>query len=139
MNVKLKLDRKMRIIGTDEKNHETIFDTVPKVGGEDTAATPMSVLLQAMAACSFMDVVSILRKKRKEVSALEIDIEGERGDEHPKVFKKVHLKYKLVSPDAEMKDLKRSIELSQDKYCGASAMFKLSGCEVTYEAEVRKE
>lgn len=136
MEVKLELDRKMRIIGDDGRDHETIFDTVPKVGGEDTAATPMSVMLQAMGACSFMDTISILRKKRKQVDNLEINIEGERASEHPKVFTKVHLSYILTSPDAEEKDLKRSVELSQDKYCGASAMFKQSGCEVTYDIKV---
>lgn len=136
MEVKLELDRKMRIIGDDGRDHETIFDTVPKVGGEDTAATPMSVMLQAMGACSFMDTISILRKKRKQVDNLEIVIEGERANEHPKVFTKVHLSYILTSPDAEEKDLQRSVELSQDKYCGASAMFKQSGCEVTYDTKV---
>lgn len=136
MKVSLKLDRNMRIIGTSEKGHETIFDSVPKVGGEDTAATPMEIMLQAMAACSFMDVLSILRKKRKTIDSLTIDIDGERAEEHPKVFTKVVLKYSLKSPDATIEDFNRSIELSQDKYCGASAMFKQSGCEVTYESKL---
>lgn len=136
MKVNLKLDRNMRIIGEDAKKHVTIFDTVPKVGGEDTAATPMAVMLQAMGACSFMDVISILRKKRKQVDGLEIEIEGERAETHPKVFTKVILKYTLTSPDAEQKDLDRSMELSQEKYCGASAMFKASGCEVSYVGSV---
>lgn len=138
MKAELNLDRKMRIIGKDEKGHETIFDTVPAVGGEDTASTPMQIMLQSMAACSFMDVISILRKKRKTVDHLKIDIEGERAKEHPKIFTKVHLKYELTSPDAEMKDLERSIDLSQDKYCGASALFKAAGCEVTHEANIVK-
>lgn len=137
MKVKLVLDRNMRIIGTNEKGHETFFDTVPKVGGEDTAASPMEVMLQAMAACSFMDVVSILRKKRRTVGSLIVNIEGERAEEHPKVFTKVILKYELTSPDATLKDLERSIELSQDKFCGAAAMFRQSGCEVGWEATLK--
>ncbi len=136
MEVNLTLDGNMRIIGKDAKDHETIFDTVPDVGGEDTAATPMSVLLQAMAACSFMDVISILRKKRKQVDGFNIKVQSERSREHPKKFVKVHLIYELTSPDAEQKDLDRSVELSQDKYCGASAMFKDSGCEVTAETKI---
>lgn len=136
MKVFLKLDRNMRIIGTDEKGHETVFDTVPKVGGEDTASTPMDVMLQAMAACSFMDVVSILRKKRKTVDSLEIEIEGKRADEHPKVYKSVHLSFTLKSPDSNIEDLNRSIELSQEKYCGAAAMFRASGCSVTYDSKL---
>ena len=101
MQVTLELDRNMRIIGNDGRDHETVFDTSPKVGGENTAASPMEVMLQAMGACSFMDTISILRKKRKHVDNLIMRISGERGEEHPKVFTKVHLAYELVSPDAK--------------------------------------
>ncbi len=138
MKANLKLDRNMRIIGTNEKGLETIFDTSPKVGGEDTAATPMEIMLQSVAACSFMDTISILRKKRKTINDLQIDIEGERTEEHPKVFKTIVLKYTLVSPDAELNDLERAVELSQDKYCGASAMMKLAGADVSYKVELKR-
>ena len=137
MKANLKLDRKMRIIGTNDLGLETIFDTHPGVGGEDTAPTPMEIMLQAMGSCSFMDVISILRKKRKQVDGLNISLDGERGDKHPKMFTKVHLVYELESPDAELKDLERAIELSQATYCGASAMFKAAGCEVTWEARIK--
>lgn len=129
----IKLDRKMRLIADNGRGHETIFDTVEKVGGENTAATPMEIMLESLASCSTMDVVSILRKKRKTIDAFSVQIEGEKAPEHPKVYTKVHLIYKLVSPDAEEKDLARSVELSQEKYCGASAMFKAAGCEVTHD------
>lgn len=138
MKVKLELDRKMRILGTNKLGLQTAFDSHPAVGGEDTAATPMEIMLQAMGACSFMDVLSILRKKRKEITALTIDLDAERAKEHPKVITKVHLTYELTSPDTEMKDLERSIELSQEKYCGASAMYQRSGCKVTWEAKIKK-
>lgn len=138
MEVNLRLDRNMRIIGTNKLGLETVFDTSPEVGGEHTAPSPMETMLMSMGACTFMDVISILRKKRKSVVGMNIKIHGERANEHPKVFTKVHLTYELVSPDATMEDLIRSIELSQTKYCGASAMFKLSGCEVTWEAIIKK-
>lgn len=138
MKVKVSLDRNMRLIATDKKNHETIFDTVEAVGGEDTASTPMIIMLESLAACSSMDVISILRKKRKQVDEFWVDVEGERSEQHPKVFTKVLMIYNLKSPDAEEGDLKRSVELSQDKYCGASAMFKASGCEVNYSLNLIK-
>ena len=137
MKATLKLDKNMRLIGSSVKGHETVFDT-PAAGGDDTAATPMEIMLQSLAACSSMDVLSILRKKRKQIDEYWVEIEGERTEEHPKVFKKVNIKYNLKSPDAEEADFRRSIELSQDKYCGASAIFKLSGCEVTYSMNLIK-
>ena len=86
-----------------------------------------------------MDVLGILRKKRKHIDKFWIDISGERAETHPKVMKNVHLVYNLVSPDAEENDLIRAVELSQDKYCSVSAMFKASGCEVTIETRLVKE
>lgn len=65
MKANLRLDRNMRIIGKNEKGLETVFDTKPAVGGEDSAPTPMEIMLQSVAACSFMDTISILRKKEK--------------------------------------------------------------------------
>ncbi|MFP4370432.1 MAG: OsmC family protein [Candidatus Kapaibacterium sp.] len=138
MDVKLSLDGKMRIKGTNELGLETYFDTNPNVGGENTAATPMEVMLQAMAACAFMDTVSILRKKRKQVDNLEIEVHGERKKEHPKMFTKVHMKFILTSPDSELSDLERSIYLSQTTYCGASALFQAAGCEVSWEKEIKR-
>ncbi len=136
MKVTLELDKNMRFMGTDNRNHITYFDTTDKVGGDDTASTPMEVLLQALGACTLMDVVSILRKKRKTVEGITLNIEGKRADSHPKVFTDVHLIYELKSPDAELKDLERSIELSETTYCSASAMFKRSGCNLTWEAKL---
>jgi len=133
MKVKLNLIGNMKIKGTNSKGQETYFDTVPEVGGENSAPSPMEIFLQAMGSCSLMDVLSILRKKRKTIESFEVEIEGIRAEEHPKVFTNVHLKYILKSKDATIDDLFRAVELSQEKYCSAAAMFKKSGCKVTYE------
>lgn len=134
MIVNLKLIGDMKIEGRDSENNITYFDTKKELGGTESAATPMSVLLQAMAACSIMDVSAILRKKRKTIDSLEVEVDGIRADEHPKVFTYVKLIYKLKSPDAKMEDLIRAVELSQTKYCGASGLFKAAGCQVVAES-----
>jgi putative redox protein len=137
MKASLSLDRNMRIIGKSDLSHITVFDTHTQAGGDDSAPTPMEVMLQAMGACSFMDIVSILRKKKKTVVGLNVSLDAEQADNYPKVFTKVHLKYELISPDTEMKDLEKAIELSQKTYCSASAMFQRSGCEVTWDASIK--
>lgn len=138
MKVSLRLDRNMRIIGTGKLSHTVAFDTSPEVGGDNTAPSPMEVMLMSLGACTFMDVVSILRKKRKTITALSIQIDGTRAKEHPKVYTNVHLIYELTSSDAQIEDLNRSIELSQNKYCSVSAMFKAAGCQLTWEAKLRR-
>ena len=138
MKVSLKFDSNMRIIGSDEKGRETYFDTTPGGGGLDTAPTPMEVMLQAMGACSFMDVVAILRKKKRTITEFIISIDGVKAETHPKVFTDAKLIYELTSPDAEIEELEQAAKLSQEKYCAASAMFQRSGCKVTYECVLKR-
>jgi len=121
--------------GKSDRGHITYFDTSPKHGGTGQHATPMDVLLESIGACSVFDIIGILSKKRKTVEALDIDIVSERADEYPKVFTKVQLNYVLKSPDVTQDDLEKAINLSMTKYCSVSAMFKRSGCEVTWTAK----
>jgi putative redox protein len=136
MKVTVKLDHGMKLIGFNEKGHQTLFDSHPNVGGEDSAPVPMEVFLEALAACTAMDVLSMLRKRKKNINNFEISLEAYRAPEHPKVFTKVILVYKLESPDTTKEELEYVIKLSQDKYCTASAMFKRSGCEIIYSSEI---
>jgi putative redox protein len=138
MKVNLKLESGLRIVGTNASGKETYFDSLPEFGGAGSAPTPMEIMLEAMCACSFMDVVSILRKKRIEITKLEIHSEGERATTNPKVFETAHIIYELTSPNAELKDLERAVELSHATYCGASAMFRRAGCNVTWESVLKQ-
>ncbi|NJE43431.1 OsmC family protein [Thermococcus sp. GR6] len=98
---------------------------------------PMKLLLLSVAGCTAYDVVMILQKMREPIEGLEVEISGERREEHPRIYKKVHIHYKIYGDVSEEK-AKRAIELSQDKYCSASAHIKLSGAELTYSFEIIK-
>lgn len=135
---KLKYTGRYNFTATDSSGFKTKYSSKGIEGIEQTAHSPMDTLLQSVAACSGIDVTTILEKKRKTIDDLEITVTGERREEHPQIFVKAHVHYVLKSPDAEEKDLTRSIELSQDKYCGASEMFKLAGAKVTWSAELIK-
>lgn len=124
----------MLLEGKNAEGMSTYFDTHHE---SQQYATPMEIMLQAMGSCSVMDVIAILEKKRKTITALQVDIDSERASEHPKVFTAVRLHYTLISPDAQIKDLERSVELSQQTYCSASAMFQKSGCAVSWTCEVK--
>jgi putative redox protein len=76
----------------------------------------MEIMLESLGACSMMDVAAIIRKKRKQITKLEAKINAERTEQHPKVFTKVNINI-TYSPDAELKDLERAVELSQSTYC----------------------
>lgn len=138
VEVKLKLENNMEIVASNKSGLETMFDAYPAAGAEGKAATPMEVMLETIGACSMMDIAAIIRKKRKQITKLEAIINSERAAEHPKVFTKVNIKYILTSPDAELKDLERAVELSHSTYCAVSTMFKRSGSEVNTESELIK-
>jgi putative redox protein len=126
----------MYLVGTNEAGKQTAFDVRPEHGGGGLAASPMEVLMQAAAACSSVDVLSILRKKRKTVTNLRVEMQGERAAEHPRVFTDIAFTFILTSPDAELKDLERSVELSETTYCSAMAMLRRSGCNLTFSCQV---
>jgi len=97
--------------------------------------SPMRLLLLSVAGCTSYDVVTILKKMRQPIEGLEVEISGERRKEHPRIYNKVHIHYRIYGKVREDK-AKRAIELSQDKYCSASAHVKLSGADLTYSLEI---
>jgi putative redox protein len=118
--VTVTLEGGMRFIGRGEDGHDTAMDAHPKNGGADSAARPISVLLSSLGGCSGMDVISILRKMQAEPEGLHIEIDGERADELPRPFTKIHLTY-VVTGDVPEEKLKRAIDLSLERYCPVAA------------------
>lgn len=137
MKATLKFEKEMRLAGYNELGRVTYFDSHhPQPGGEDSAATPLEVMLQSLGGCAAMDVLSMLRKMNKTIEEFNIELDAERAETHPKIFTKVKLIYNLKSPDATIDELNNIINLSQNKFCSVSAMFKKAGCKVSWEANI---
>jgi len=100
------------------------LDAQKAAGGHDAGISPMELLLTALAGCTGMDVISILRKKQQQVTAFEVQVEGVRAEEHPKVFTEIWVKYLITGQNIDPKAVERAIELSRDKYCGAAATLR---------------
>jgi putative redox protein len=93
---------------------------------------PKALLLTGLAGCSGIDVVEILEKMRVPFASLEIDAEAEQTEEHPRVFKTIHLTYKFKAEESQREKIKKAIDLSLEKYCGVAAMLKKNG-DIHYE------
>lgn len=93
-------------------------------GDRQEGPNPKALLLSAIAACSGIDVVDILAKMRVTFSDLTIDVETEQTDEHPRVFKDIHVLYKIKTAQENEDKVKKAIDLSLEKYCGVSAMLR---------------
>ena len=83
---------------------------------------PMEAVLTALAACSGDDVLSILKKKRQEVTELKVNARGKRAENPPKVYVEIHVEYIMRGGNLKEKDVAQAIRLSQEKYCSVGAM-----------------
>ena len=98
------------------------LDASPEVGGQGKGSRPAKLVLVSLAGCSAMDVLSIMRKKRQQVSGLEVRVRAERADEHPRVYTHIWLTFIETGQDISPKAVERSVELSMTSYCPVAAM-----------------
>jgi putative redox protein len=110
--------------GKTESGHSVLMDAKPEVGGEDRGPRPMELLMVSLGGCTAMDVVSILKKMRTDLESMTISIDSEQASEHPKIFTKISIQYNFVGRDIKEENVKKAIELSQEKYCSVTAMLK---------------
>jgi putative redox protein len=114
--------------------HTVHIDTKPEMG-DDSGPGPKSLLLTALTGCTGMDLVSLLPKMRVPFDSLRISAEAELTEEHPKVYKSIHLRYVISGAEVREDKVREAITMSQDKYCGVSAMLK-AHCPITWELVV---
>ncbi|MEQ8353042.1 MAG: OsmC family protein [Leptospiraceae bacterium] len=131
MQVTLDYKGKMKMEATNDRGHTMEMDTYETSGGDDSAQTPKEAVLSGLAGCTAMDIVGILRKMRIDVDSMRIEVEADQTDEHPKVFKTIKMKY-IFSKGADPEKIERAVKLSQEQYCGVSAMVKKTA-DLTYE------
>jgi len=113
----------MRLVGKAGEGPSIIVDHVqPGESRQQSGPTPMELLLIGLAGCTGMDVISILQKKRQSFGSLQVKVAAERAEEHPKVYTKIHLEYIVTGEGVDPKAVERAIDLSETKYCSASAM-----------------
>ena len=115
--------------------HVLTMDAAPAVGGKDKGPRPKELMVASLAGCTGMDVISILKKMRVEVEDFNITIEADLTEEHPKYYDKMHIIYQFKGKDLDPEKLKKAVDLSQDRYCGVSAVYK-KVMELTYEIKI---
>ncbi|MGQ0540305.1 MAG: OsmC family protein [Blastocatellia bacterium] len=105
-------------IGTPPSGHAQVIDTK---GDRKAAPTPVEMLLISVAACTAADVISILLKKRQDVTDYRVEITGTRADDHPRKFLKFHVHHIVHGRSVSEKAVADAIELSDTKYCSVAA------------------
>jgi len=121
----------------DVNGHKIVLDADSSVGGEDRGPRPKPFMLLSLGGCTGIDVISILKKMRVDVDEFNVRVEGELTEEHPKHFVKIHVMYEFTGKDLPMDKLKKAVELSEERYCGVSAVYKKT-MEMTSEIIVKE-
>jgi len=124
MDAKVVWKQKMSFDGSSDSGFTVPLGTSPGVGGDDDGFRPLELIAIGLAGCTAMDVVSILKKKRQEITAFEVLVHANRAADHPRVFTHIVIEY-IISGNGLSEDaVKRAVQLSEEKYCPAQAMFK---------------
>jgi len=122
MTARATLETGMRFDAQSGSGHHVMLDAAVQGGGQDAGFRPMELLLVGLAGCTGMDVISILRKKRQEVTGYEVHVQGVRAEDHPMVFVEITVEHVITGHRIQPEAVARAIELSRDRYCGAGAM-----------------
>jgi putative redox protein len=123
-----------RFVGIDSTNHSVVLSSQD----EGVGVKPSEMLLIALAACTAVDVVEILSKKRMLLDSMEIVTTGEQDVDPPWAFRRIHLKYRLSGRGLTDKAVEQAIQLSEDKYCSVAATVRATA-EITSEFEIINE
>lgn len=122
MQAKVNWQENMAFTGTADSGFSIQLDAKKEVGGEGKGIIPMELMALSLAGCTAMDVISILRKKRQDVTDFEVRVDATRAETHPKVFTGAMVEYQVTGHGIDEKAVLRAIELTAGSYCPAQAM-----------------
>lgn len=135
MKAKIKWHDGVSFVAETGSGHAVVVDGAPDAGGRNLGPRPMELVLAGTAACTAFDVVWILRKARQSVSDCVVEAEAERAKDDPKVFTRIHLKYRVAGTALNRAQIERAVKLSKEKYCSATLMLAKTA-EITFEIAI---
>ena len=122
MKVAVQWKEHMTFSGMPDSGFAVQMDADSTFGGTNNGVRPMEMIALGLAGCTAMDVISILQKKRQQITQFEVRVNAPRSAEHPKVFTKALITYVVTGKNVDESALIRSIELAATKYCPAQLM-----------------
>jgi putative redox protein len=117
--------------------HKIYLDTAQEHGGKNMGPPPKQLMMVALAGCTAMDVISMLKKMRQEVEAFDVEVEGDRSDEHPKKYNAMKVIYHIKGKNISRKNVEKAVDLSTNRYCGVSANYS-KAFPITHEIRIEE-
>ena len=134
MDAKVTWIKRLSFIGEADTGFSVPLGAIPQVGGDNDGFRPMELIAIGIAGCTAMDVISILQKKRQNVTTFEVQLRSQQAQDHPHVFTQIEIEYLISGRDVDETAVQRAIELSENKYCPAQAMFnKILPIKLSYK------
>ena len=124
MKVRTEYQGGMRF-ASGEGDARVVMEGKPEAEGRPAAPTPKQLVLHGLAGCTGLDVATMLERQRVPFSGLVVEAEAEQTTAHPKVFKTIRVVYRIRARAEDRAKVERAIELSQEQFCGVSAMLRL--------------
>jgi putative redox protein len=125
----------MQFVGEADSRHAVVMDAEEKFGGRDSGPRPMELLLMGIGGCSGMDIVSILKKKREQVTDLDINVDGKMAEDYPHKYTQIDIEYVVTGKNLSDEAVKRAVQISMDKYCSVKATLEGSA-KITYSYKI---
>jgi putative redox protein len=122
MQAKVNWKNGLSFEGTADSGFKVDLGAEAEVGGANDGFRPMELMVLSLAGCTAMDVISILQKKRQDVTDFEVHVDAQRATEHPKVITSALIEYVVSGHGVDEAALLRAIELSAERYCPAQSM-----------------
>lgn len=119
----------------DVNGHKVMMDAPLEGGGQNSGAGPKKLQLVALSGCTGMDVVSILQKMRVDIEKVNIEVQGEIADEHPKYYINMHVIYEFTGKNLPLDKLEKAVKMSEETYCGVEALYR-KAIPVTSEIKI---
>ncbi len=116
-------------------NVKVHIDGSEAIGGQGLGVRPMELVLMALGSCSSLDLISILKKQRQEITDFSVEVDGERREKIPTIFTKIHILFRLKGNIDEVK-AQKAAELAVKKYCSVHDMLVSGGVKVSYTLEI---
>ena len=125
----------LRFVGRSGSGHQLVLDDA----AGDAGMRPAELIPLALAGCTAMDVISILRKKRQDVRSYSVDVVGTQAEDHPRAFIRAEVLHLVEGPGIDVEAVRRAIELSATKYCAVGATLSSGATEVQHAFRVRND
>jgi putative redox protein len=125
----------MQFIASADSGHAVVMDAGINSGGGNTGSRPMELLLMGIGGCSGMDIISILNKKKQNVTGLEANVSGVMADDYPHKYTRISIEYVVRGIGISEEAVKRAVQLSMDKYCSVKATLEGSA-EVLFSYKI---